>query len=168
MYYTITFNVFKRRSLLDPLCFLFFELYRKERNHSIVVEFYSERGDFVIFHNRSLGRYCQISQVPNEIVFNGNEMFVIFSTDSSGNDIGFSAEFLTQPRRTTSSLPSSEFCSFLLKYISQGLILSTTKCNCRSSSSRATIWCLPGNNGVDQCNRNHNKSGVQRCRRVQT
>jgi len=44
-----------------------------------------------------LGKYCKLSQVPDEIISEGNEMFVAMSSDSSGNNVGFSAYYTTIP-----------------------------------------------------------------------
>ncbi|CAK8698599.1 unnamed protein product [Clavelina lepadiformis] len=43
-----------------------------------------------------LGKFCDISQIPSEIVTEGNEMFVTFASDSSGNDMGFQARYSTR------------------------------------------------------------------------
>ena len=43
-----------------------------------------------------LGKYCQTAEVPDEIVSDGNEMYVTFTADSSGNNVGFLAYYYAE------------------------------------------------------------------------
>ena len=43
-----------------------------------------------------LGKYCRTSEIPDEIVSEGNEMYVTFAADSSGNEVGFLAHYRTE------------------------------------------------------------------------
>merc|ERR1739838_1286467 len=44
-----------------------------------------------------LGKYCEASQIPKQIVARGNGMYVTFTSDSSGNDVGFGATYTSRP-----------------------------------------------------------------------
>ncbi|XP_078487610.1 tolloid-like protein 1 [Ciona intestinalis] len=55
--------------------------------------------------SRFLGRFCQRSAIPDDIESPGNEMYVTFSSDSSGSEIGFDATYATKVARSRSVTP---------------------------------------------------------------
>ena len=55
------------------------------------------------FYSRFLGRFCKFADVPDEILSEGNEMFITFATDSSGNDVGFLASYSTRISSVTNN-----------------------------------------------------------------
>jgi len=58
---------------------------------------------------KSLGKFCKLSQIPDELVSSGNQMYVIFSSDSSGNNVGFSASYETREKiTTTTAIPKTK------------------------------------------------------------
>ena len=54
-------------------------------------------GFHVRLRRRFLGKYCEASQIPKQIVARGNGMYVTFTSDSSGNDVGFGATYTSRP-----------------------------------------------------------------------